>query len=102
MIQPPVWPIFNLAIFDCDSTLATMEGIDELAHIAEHEGQDSERTAFYIASLTKKAMEGDIPLEAVYGQRLQTLNPTQVQVRQLGGLYRQKAIPDARQLIEAL
>jgi phosphoserine phosphatase len=102
MIQPPVWPIFNLAIFDCDSTLAAIEGIDELAHIAEHEGQDSERTAFYIASLTKKAMEGDIPLETVYGQRLQTLNPTQAQVRQLGSLYRGKVIPDARQLIEAL
>ncbi len=100
--QPPFWPIYNLAIFDCDSTLAAMEGIDELANIAEQEGQDLERVAFHIASLTKKAMEGDIPLEAVYGQRLLTLNPTQAQVRQLAGLYREKVIPDARQVIEAL
>jgi phosphoserine phosphatase len=100
--QPPLWPIYNLAIFDCDSTLAAMEGIDELAHIAENEGQDAERIAFHIASLTKKAMEGDIPLEAVYGQRLQAVNPTQAQVRQLAGMYRERTIPDARQVVEAM
>jgi phosphoserine phosphatase len=46
-------------------------------------------------------MEGDIPLEAVYGQRLVTVNPTQAQVRQIASTYRQTAIPDARRLIEA-
>ncbi len=100
--QPSVWPLANLVIFDCDSTLAAIEGIDELAHIAEHEGQESERLAFNIASLTKKAMEGDLPLETVYRQRLTAVNPTHAQVRRLASLYREKVIPDARQTIEAL
>jgi phosphoserine phosphatase len=101
-VQPPVWPVAGLVIFDCDSTLAAIEGIDELAHLAEHEGQDAERLAFRIASLTKKAMEGDLPLETVYRQRLVAMNPTQAQVRRLAGLYREKVIPDASQVVQAL
>lgn len=100
--QPPLWPVYTLVIFDCDSTLTAIEGIDELANIAEREGRNSEKIAFNVASLTKKAMEGDIPLEAVYGQRLMAVKPTQAQVRQLAGLYRENAIRDARLVVEAL
>jgi phosphoserine phosphatase len=52
--------------------------------------------------LTKRAMEGDIPLEAVYSHRLVTANPTQEQVRAIANLYRETVIPDARAVIEAL
>lgn len=101
-IPLPVWPISDLVIFDCDSTLCTIEGIDELARLSAGEGGSTEILALNIASLTKRAMEGDIPLEAVYGQRLVTLNPTQAQVQQIAKIYREKVIPDARLLIEAL
>ncbi|MGD8454891.1 MAG: hypothetical protein PVF83_00810 [Anaerolineales bacterium] len=94
MIQHPVWPIFNNVIFDCDSTLSTIEGIDELARIT---GNDQD-----IAYLTKKAMEGDIPLESVYGKRLKTVNPTQDQVRQIAKIYRDNVVPDAKEVIHAL
>lgn len=47
-------------------------------------------------------MEGDIPLEAVYGHRLVTVNPTQAQVRHITKRYRETAIPDAGEVIEAL
>lgn len=98
----PVWPISDLVIFDCDSTLCTIEGIDELARLSAGDGGAAKTLALNIASLTKRAMEGDIPLEAVYGQRLVTLNPTQAQVQQIAKIYREKVIPDARPLIEAL
>ena len=52
---PSVWPIANHVIFDCDSTLSTIEGIDELARMTGHE--------YDVAQLTKRAMEGDVPLE---------------------------------------
>jgi phosphoserine phosphatase len=94
MIQHPVWTIFNNIIFDCDSTLSTIEGIDELARITGN-AQD-------IAFLTKKAMEGDIPLESVYGRRLKTVNPTQDQVRQIAKIYRDNVVPDAKEVIHAL
>jgi phosphoserine phosphatase len=91
---PPIWPLANLVIFDCDSTLTTIEGIDELARMGGHE--------LDIAILTKRAMEGDIPLESVYGQRLVTVNPTQEQVRRIAKLYQENVIPDAREVIAAL
>jgi phosphoserine phosphatase len=94
MKLPPIWPIANIVIFDCDSTLSTIEGIDELARMTGHE--------YDVATLTKRAMEGDIPLEAVYGHRLVTANPNQEQVRAIAKLYRETVIPDAKAVIEAL
>jgi phosphoserine phosphatase len=94
MTLPPIWPIANIVIFDCDSTLSTIEGIDELARMTGFE--------YDVAMLTKRAMEGDIPLEAVYGQRLVTVNPNQEQVRTIANQYRQTVVPDAQAVIEAL
>jgi phosphoserine phosphatase len=89
-----VWPVHNLVIFDCDSTLSAIEGIDELARMGGVE-QD-------VAALTKRAMEGDLPLEAVYGHRLGTARPTRDQVRAIAGMYREAVVHGARELIEAL
>lgn len=84
-----------------------MEGIDELALLSEEASEDftpntANRTAVSIAALTKKAMEGDLPLEAVYNQRLLAVNPTRKQVQRLAGMYRDRVISDARVVIEAL
>lgn len=95
---PPIWPQYRIVIFDCDSTLSSIEGIDELARISD-KGDD---VALNIAALTKRAMEGDIPLESVYGQRLLTVNPTQSQVLHIAKLYRDTVVPDARATINAL
>jgi phosphoserine phosphatase len=92
--RPPVWPISNIVIFDCDSTLSAIEGIDELARMTGHE--------YDVAMLTKRAMEGDVPLESVYGHRLVTVNPTQEQVREIAKQYRKNMIADARDVIFAL
>ncbi|NUM49051.1 MAG: HAD-IB family phosphatase [Anaerolineales bacterium] len=93
-MPPPIWPLSHLVIFDCDSTLSTVEGIDELARMSGHEHD--------VAMLTKRAMEGDIPLEAVYGHRLTTTNPTQTQVRAIANIYRDTVVDGAREVIEAL
>jgi len=91
---PPIWPISNIVIFDCDSTLSAIEGIDELARMT---GNVSD-----VALLTKRAMEGEVPLESVYGHRLVTVNPTQAQVREIAKQYRENMISDAREIILAL
>jgi phosphoserine phosphatase len=93
-VFPPVWPITNHVIFDCDSTLSTVEGIDELARMTGNVND--------VAILTKRAMEGDVPLESVYGQRLVTVNPTQEQVRAIANTYRETVVPDAQEVITAL
>lgn len=92
--QPPVWPFYDVVIFDCDSTLSTIEGIDELARL---NGRDED-----VAVLTKRAMEGDIPLEAVYDRRLVTVHPTREQVRHIARRYRETIVAHAREVIAAL
>lgn len=85
---------FELIIFDCDSTLSTVEGIDELARWA---GKEAE-----VADLTNRAMNGELLLEAVYSRRLELLTPTREQTRRLGQLYRETMIADAAEVIAAL
>lgn len=88
------WAPFDLIFFDCDSTLTGVEGIDELARWAGREAE--------VAALTAQAMNGDLPLEAVYSRRLELLRPTREQLRQLGRLYRERLLPGADQLVAAL
>jgi phosphoserine phosphatase len=92
--HPPVWPVTDLVIFDCDSTLSAVEGIDELARLT---GTHSD-----VADLTRRAMNGEVPLDSVYGHRLNTSNPTQAQVGHLRRIYRKNVISDAREVIAAL
>jgi phosphoserine phosphatase len=85
---------FRHVIFDCDSTLTTIEGIDELARL---KGQFE-----YIAELTRKAMGGEIELEAVYNERLAKLMPTRADLRLIARAYCENTVPDARAVIDAL
>lgn len=59
--------------FDCDSTLSTIEGIDELARLKGVEDR--------IVELTNAAMDGKIPLQEVYAERLRLLSPTRADMR---------------------
>ena len=88
------WPAVDMVFFDCDSTLSTIEGIDELA---KSRGLFDE-----VQRLTNAAMDGEVHLESVYDRRLQLLRPTRGEIRRLERLYRETAVPDARELIAAL
>jgi phosphoserine phosphatase len=88
------WAPFELVIFDCDSTLTDIEGIDELARLQGRGGE--------VAELTARAMNGDVPLEAVYTERLALLRPTREQLSQLARLYREHLLSGADQVIAAL
>jgi phosphoserine phosphatase len=79
-------------IFDCDSTLSALEGIEELARAHRDE----------VARLTEAAMRGEIALEDVYGRRLELVRPTRAQVHALGERYVQTLVSDARETIAAL
>lgn len=88
------WRSFPIVLFDCDSTLTEVEGIDELASEPHH--QDA------VAELTDQAMAGDCRLEDVYGQRLEMLNPTRSEIRSVKNRYKASAVPDARATVAAL
>ena len=85
-------PKFRTVLLDCDSTLSAIEGIDELAVNCRED----------VAQLTDDAMRGRIPLEEVYGRRLQLVRPTRAAVEALGRTYVARLVPDARETIAAL
>jgi phosphoserine phosphatase len=85
-------PRFASIVFDCDSTLSAIEGIDELAA-----GRAAE-----VAALTDAAMRGEMPLEAVYARRLALIRPTRAQVQMLAQRYVDAMVPDARGVVTAL
>ena len=91
---PPRWPVYRHVIFDCDSTLTGIEGIDELASHPD--------TRQRVADLTRSAMDGKVNLETVYGERLEILQPTRGAVRALRSRYRKHVVEDAAALIQAL
>jgi phosphoserine phosphatase len=85
-------PPYGTLVFDCDSTLSAIEGIDELAGARRAE----------TARLTQRAMAGELALEAVYAQRLELLAPTRAAIRAVGAQYTAQALPHSRELIAAL
>lgn len=82
----------STVVFDCDSTLSALEGIDELAR--EHRAE--------IEALTDAAMRGELALEQVYGRRLELVRPTLAQVHALGRRYIERLVPDATAVVAAL
>jgi phosphoserine phosphatase len=83
---------FQTVIFDCDSTLTAVEGIDELAHGHREE----------IAGLTDMAMSGALRLEEVYARRLELIRPTALEVARVGALYIERMVPGTEQTLAAL
>ena len=66
-------PRFDRVVFDVDSTLAAIEGIDALAA-----GNPE------IATLTEMAMNGEVALDEVYARRLAILRPSREAIERLG------------------
>ncbi|HEX6939462.1 MAG TPA: HAD-IB family phosphatase [Longimicrobiales bacterium] len=83
---------YGTVVFDCDSTLSAIEGIEELA---------GERRA-EVAALTDAAMRGVVPLEEVYGRRLELVRPSRERLEALGRRYIEALVPDARETVAAL
>lgn len=89
-------PRFATVILDVDSTLAGIEGIDWLAR---RRGGD---LGARIAALTDRAMNGEIPLDAVYGERLALVRPTAAELDALGEAYCAAVAPGAAAAVTAL
>ncbi len=88
------WTGYDLLFFDCDSTLSTIEGIDELAKLKGKEGR--------VGLLTDKAMNGDLDLSEVYGKRLKAIRPTRGQLKAIEERYIDTEVEDAKEVIAAL
>jgi phosphoserine phosphatase len=87
---------FNSVILDVDSTLSGVEGIDWLASLR---GAEVEA---WSGSLTARAMEGLIPIEAVYGERMGLVKPTLAEIEELSAVYIDHIAPGAREALAKL
>lgn len=86
----------KLIIFDCDSTLSAIEGVDELARRRGAE--------IFAASeaMTRDAMEGKIAVEDVFGQRLALIRPRRDEMADVGRMYLEQIEPTALATINTL
>jgi phosphoserine phosphatase len=83
-------------VFDVDSTLSGIEGIDWLA------ARRGPEVRAWSAALTERAMSGEIPIEAVYGERMQAVKPSRVEIEELGRIYIDRMVRGARELFTDL
>jgi phosphoserine phosphatase len=83
-------------VLDMDSTLASVEGIDWLAK------RRGPAVARDVAALTERAMNGELALDAVYGERLALIRPSTEDVAALARLYEEGVAPGAPSAIEQL
>ena len=85
---------FDVICFDCDSTLSRIEGIDELARRV---GMGEE-----MSKLTGLAMNGVVPLEAVYERRLSLIRPDQDSINWLADLYIAEIVEGVKEVFASL
>ncbi len=83
---------FRTVIFDCDSTLSRIEGVEALA--SEYRSE--------VAALTEAAMSGTVPLEQVYGRRLDLIQPTPADLERVGRQYVAERVPGVENTIAKL
>ncbi len=86
----------KLIVFDCDSTLSAIEGIDELARVKGDE------IFTEVESLTNAAMNGEVPLDDVFSRRLEIIQPDAQTCEKVAELYIETVEPTALSTLNAL
>lgn len=86
----------KLIVFDCDSTLSSIEGIDELGRVRGPE------IFARVEAMTHDAMNGRLAVEAVFGERLRIIRPRAADVAAVGAQYIDTIEPTAVATLAAL
>jgi phosphoserine phosphatase len=84
---------FRSVAFDLDSTLSALEGIDWLA------ARRAPAVAVEVAELTRRAMEGELRIDELYGRRLELVRPTRDEIAALGAAYVDAVVPGVRSAV---
>lgn len=93
-ILPATRPRGKLLFIDCDSTLSTIEGIDELARAR------GEEVFAQVVELTTAAMNGKIPITEVFPRRMEMIRPDRALCEEIGNLYVNTLVPGAKEMIQ--
>lgn len=95
-IEPPTRRRGKLIFFDCDSTLSTIEGIDELGRAR---GPEVFRM---VEHLTNQAMNGEVPINEVFGRRMEIIRPDRATADAVARLYTETIVPGVPEVIARL
>ncbi len=95
-IHPPTRKRGKLIFFDCDSTLSSIEGIDELARTRGPE------VFQMVERLTHQAMNGEIPIGETFGRRLDIIRPSRADADAVAKLYLDTIVPGVPETISRL
>lgn len=95
-IEPPTRKRGKIAFFDCDSTLSTIEGIDELAR------ERGDAVFQEIVALTNAGMNGSVPLHEVFPRRMDILKPDRATCDAVAQRYIDTIVPGVRETLQAL
>ncbi|MEP2776985.1 MAG: HAD-IB family phosphatase [Luteolibacter sp.] len=92
-IAPLSIPKGKLLFLDCDSTLSSIEGIDELARLSD--------PAIFaeVEALTNAAMDGKVPLSEVFSRRMEIIRPDQAMAKRVAAIYLENMLPGVAEVI---
>ena len=88
--------VFASVVLDVDSTLCGIEGIDVLA------ARKGPEIGAAVAAVTERAMNGELELDAIYGERLALIRPTRDDLQALADTYAANVAPDAPDVVRQL
>ncbi len=86
----------KIICFDCDSTLTSLEGIDELARLK------GDAVFKKVEELTHDAMNGKVAIDEVFSQRLEIIQPDRTTCQTVAHLILEQIEPTAKSTIDAL
>ncbi len=86
----------KLLFIDCDSTLSSIEGIDELARAKGAE------TFQKVVELTHAAMNGEVPIHEIFPRRMEMIQPDRALCDRIAALYVETIVPGAADLIKEM
>lgn len=85
---------FDSVLFDCDSTLTKIEGIDELAALKNVKDE--------VSRITNDAMEGRLSFQSALERRLSIIRPSHAELLAVGQKYIDEVVDGAVELINTL
>ncbi|MEX1048087.1 MAG: HAD-IB family phosphatase [Akkermansiaceae bacterium] len=95
-VMPATRPGGKLFFIDCDSTLSTIEGIDELARAR------GEEVFAQVVGLTNAAMNGEIAISEVFPRRMEMIRPDRELCKAIATRYVETIVPGAAEMIREL
>ncbi|HEX7262033.1 MAG TPA: HAD-IB family phosphatase [Luteolibacter sp.] len=96
IIRPATKRRGKLFFIDCDSTLSTIEGIDELARAKGDEVFNQ------VVELTNAAMNGEVPIGEVFSRRMEMIRPDRELCDVIAALYVATVVPGAAEMIREI